>query len=142
MMQPNGQLGLPTPPQYGYLGDAHIPMAVNLDNIQPRNVSFSGLAQQIDPGPMQIPDIIRVRYSAGDKQVVGQLYAETQGKPSGLTGVGPSAAADILTGWGYPSDPNAWDNATWDAALAANTTPNPFDLLGAFQSADPGQLRY
>lgn len=136
MIQRNGQFGLPTPPGYGYLDNNQLPMAVDLSNIQPRNTSFSQVGKAIDSGPIQIPDIIRIRYDQGNKTTVGQLYAEASGKPSGLTGVGAQAATDLLTSWGYPSDPAAWDAATWDAALAAHATPNPFDLIGAFAGAN------
>jgi hypothetical protein len=80
--------------------------------------------------PMQMPDIVRVRYGAGDKQIVGALLKAASGQESGLTGVSSTYAAKMLQSFGYPTTADAWTGPEWDAAIKGNAgMTNPLQML-------------
>jgi hypothetical protein len=119
---------MPKPPNWGYVGDTKI-RQTQLPQSQVRE-------PQLDypPEEMQMPDIVKVRYGAGDKQIVGALLKAANGEESGLTGVSSTYAAKMLQDFGYPTTADAWTADQWKQALDANAaTVNPMaPLLGGY----------
>lgn len=120
-------LSLPKPPNFGNVGSLPIRRTqVELPRVEDPQYAF----KDMQPQQMQVPDIVNVRYGAGDKNVVGQLLKAANGEESGLTGVSSTYAAKLLQGWGYPTTADAWTYDEWDAALKANAgMVNPMQML-------------
>lgn len=122
-------LELPRPPSFGAPGGIPIRRTQpELPRVQEPEYAFREMTQ--NQQPMQMPDIVRVRYGAGDKQIVGALLKAASGQESGLTGVSSTYAAKLLQSWGMPTDANAWSGPDWDAAIKANAgMTNPMQML-------------
>lgn len=120
-------LRMSKPPNWGYVGDTKI-RQTQLQQPQYRE------PQLPEPQEMQMPDVVRVRYGAGDKQIVGALLKAVRGEESGLTGVSSTYAAKTLQQFGYPTEADAWTADQWKQALDANAaTMNPMGaLLGEY----------
>lgn len=122
---------LPQPRGFGYLGDARIRATqTRLPQVaDPEQIAYE-LSQYRPP---KMPDVVRARYGAGDKQMVGSLLRAANGEDSGLTGVSPMQAVKILDSFGYPSSADAWTYDQWEQAITANAVqPNPLDVLGMY----------
>lgn len=113
-------LDLPAPPGYGYLGDLALPATtVRLPKPAPPDLQQP-----------RIPDVVRAQYSAGDKQVVGDLLRAANGEENGLVGITPTFAARILTSFGYPTTMDAWTADQWSSAIESRALEmNPLDIL-------------
>jgi hypothetical protein len=122
-------LKLPRPPGYGYLGDIQTP----IQRTQPKLPQAEDPAKAFPQQEMQMPDVVKVRYGAGDKAIVGALLKAVNGEDSGLTGVSSTYAAKMLQGWGYPTAADAWTADQWKQALDANAAMmNPMGMLGGY----------
>lgn len=119
-------LRMPKPQNWGYVGDTKIRQT----QLQPGQYREPQLEM---PTEMQVPDVVRVRYGAGDKAIVGSLLKAAKGEESGLTGVSSTYAAKMLQQWGYPTEADAWTKDQWKSALDANAAQvNPMALLGGY----------
>jgi hypothetical protein len=122
-------LKLPRPPSWGYLGDLQTP----IQRTQPKLPQVEDPAKAFPQQEMQMPDVVKVRYGAGDKAIVGALLKAVNGEDSGLTGVSSTYAAKMLQGWGYPTTADAWTSDQWKQALDANAAmTNPMGMLGGY----------
>ena len=121
---PYDPLKPPAPPQFGTPGG----MPIRRTEITPpRPVAPE---QAFETPEFQMPDLVSVRYGAGDKQIVGSLLKAANGEESGLTGVPASYATKLLQSWGYPTTMDAWTADQWDAAIKANAAmTNPMAAL-------------
>ena len=119
---PEPKIGGLTLPSYGYMGD--IPLyreAVRIPEVDMRR-----------PEP---PDLVKIQYGAGDKNIVGALLRVVAGEESGLdVPPPPDYAATLLQSWGYPTSMDALSADEWAARISANAAmnPNPFDLIGGY----------
>lgn len=129
MLRPDA---LPRPPDYGYLGEMKLPrIEVRLPEVQSPEDAWDYLEPYRQP--VQVPDVVRVRYGAGDKATVGELLRIANGEASDLLGVSPSYASELLTGWGYPTSMDAWTADQWEASIGSRALePNPLTLLNGF----------
>ena len=110
-----------TLPSYGYMGD----VPVYRDSVRIPDIKRTA------PNP---PDLVKIQYGAGDKNIVGSLLRAASGEESGLVGVPPDYAAMLLQSWGYPTSMDALSADEWAARISANAAmnPNPFDLIGGY----------
>jgi hypothetical protein len=121
-------LRMPKPPNWGYVDQIPIRRTQPIQS-QVREPSMPELNQEL-----QMPDVVKVRFGAGDKAIVGALLKAVNGEESGLTGVSSTYASKMLQGWGYPTTADAWTSDQWKQALDANAaTMNPMGpLLGGY----------
>ena len=124
---------LPRPPDYGYLGDMQVPQP-DLSYDAPDTPEYvDQFMKQNYEQPANIPDPLRAKYGAGDKNMVGALLKAANGQESGLMGVPPTYAAKLLQSFGYPTTADAWDAPTWQAAIESHAADsNPLTLLRGY----------
>ncbi len=124
---------LPRPPDWGYLGDMQVPQPDLSYDAPDSPEQVAQFTQQNYEQPAVIPDALRARYGAGDKQIVGALLKAANGQESGLNGIPPSYATQLLQSFGYPTTADAWDAATWQAAIESHAADsNPLTLLRGY----------
>lgn len=126
-------LTLPKAPNFGYMNpDDPVPIQsteVEQIRIPEPEQSFRQMNEGFEP--IQIPDVVRVQYGAGDFNIVKNLLAVVNDKEHQLSGVSKEFATRMLTKWGYPTDPSAWTADVWEAKLAERALdPNPLTFLG------------
>lgn len=132
---------LPRPPGYGFLPGSTQPIpsgSVDLPQYNeiaesPEQISYH-LRQMQEDYRIPMPDIVKVKYAAGDPQMVSRVFAIAQGndpESQGLFGFTKEDALTQLTEWGYPTDANTWTADEWTAAItAAAARPNLLSALG------------
>jgi len=120
-------LKLPKPQDFGYPGELGIRQTqVQMPKVEDPQYAFP-------KQEMQVPDIVNVRYGAGDKAIVGSLLKAVKGEESGLTGVSSTYAVRLLQQWGYPTEADAWTADQWKQGLDANAgMSNPMAMLGGY----------
>lgn len=131
---------LPRPPNYGYLPQGTQPIEstqVNLPSPQdpqsPSDVQYQ-LQQYAKQQQIPMPDIVKVKYAAGDPAMVRKVFDIANGadpETNGLFGYTQQDALTQLQQWGYPTDANTWTADQWNAAIAtAAQQPNLLSMLG------------
>lgn len=79
--------------------------------------------------PPRIPDTVLAKFGMGKPEIVGQVLAAAEGKPSRLN-LDQQYAQHILRSYNYPTTMDAWSPAEWEAAIGAHADePSPLDLL-------------
>ncbi len=118
---------LPKPQDFGYPGGMKIQRTdVQMPKVEDPQYAFP-------KQEMQVPDVVNVRYGAGDKNIVGSLLKAANGQESGLTGVTSTYAAKLLQTWGYPTTADAWTRDQWEQGIGSNAAMvNPTTMLGGY----------
>jgi hypothetical protein len=122
---------LPKVPNYGFVNPDFakpihtvVPQPIQLHDVD----WLDGLMSQAAPN-IEMPDIVRVHWGAGDPGVVGEMYKILADKPTQLVGVSKETVRHYLNKWELPEDP-ATQTAEWFQNKLAEFALEPNPMMG------------